>query len=264
VQRFVDGELDPPTDPARMRELWDHLDPDERVDLFRQDPMFGDRARLPVALCDEYARDALAHWRELIPNDPMYRSIDEAIQQHPNQPHRYLLGFDPDGRSITSVGNPDTASHTGVLVPGTFTDATKLVASPDHPGYMEVAHRFQDQATFELDGEGSAAVVDWQNYHAPQSLVPGAMRHGFAEAGAPELRDFLDRLDHSSQLPDQHRTVIGHSYGAAVVGLAAQGATGLNAHALATLGGAGMHARSVTELEPSWSGWRPRLGHLRC
>ncbi|WP_396912649.1 putative T7SS-secreted protein [Mycolicibacterium sp.] len=248
VQRFVDGELDPPTDPGRMRELWDHLTPEERVDLFRQDPMFGDHAQLPVSVCDEYARDALQHWRDLIPDDPMYRSIEEAIQHHPDQPRRYLLGFDPDGRSITSIGNPDTATHTGVLVPGTFTDATKLVASPDHPGYMEVARRFQVDADDALGNEGSAAVVDWQNYHAPQSLVPGAMRHGFAEAGAPDLRDFLERLDHTSQHPGQHRTVIGHSYGAAVVGLAAQGVTGLNAHALVTLGGAGMHARSVADL----------------
>ncbi|WP_396912645.1 alpha/beta hydrolase [Mycolicibacterium sp.] len=50
-----------------------------------------------------------------------------------------------------------------------------------------------------------------------ESVSLTAMRHSFAEHGAPDLRDFLDRLDHTSQHPGQHRTVIGHSYGAAVV-----------------------------------------------
>jgi uncharacterized protein YukE len=249
VQRFIDGASDAPTEPSRMRELWDHLNPAQRTDLFRQDPMFGDKARLPVSLCDEYARDALSHWLERVPDDPLYRSIEEAIQQHLNQPQRFLLGFEPtDGRAIISIGNPDLASHTGVLVPGTFTDATKLIPSAKDTGYVEVSRRFQYSAERRLEGEGSGvAVVDWQNYHAPQSLLPGAARDSFAEAGAPLLRDFLDRLDHTNQVPDAHRTVIGHSYGAVVVGEAAQGA-GLNAHSLVTLGGAGMHARTVEEL----------------
>ncbi|KRQ29938.1 hypothetical protein AOT83_10885 [Mycobacteroides sp. H001] len=251
VQKFIDGASDAPTDPGRMRELWDHLNPAQRTDLFRQDPMFGDKARLPVSLCDEYARDALSHWLERLPDDPLYRSIEQAIQNHPDMPRRYLLGFEPtDGRSITSVGNPDLATHTGVLVPGTFTDATKLIPSAENTGYMEVAQRFQRSTDIALghDVNAAAAVVDWQNYLAPQSLgLSGAARNSFAEAGAPRLRDFLERLDHTNQIPDAHRTVIGHSYGAVVVGEAAQGA-GLNAHSLVTLGGAGMHARTVEEL----------------
>ena len=251
VQKFIDGASDAPTEPGRMRELWDHLNPEQRTDLFRQDPMFGDKARLPVSLCDEYARDALNYWLERVPDDPLYRSIEEAIQNHPDMPRRYLLGFEPtDGRSIISVGNPDLATHTGVLVPGTHTDATKLIPSADNTGYMEVSRRFQDSADIALghDSNAAAAVVDWQNYHAPQSLgLSGAARNSFAKAGAPTLRDFLDRLDHTSQMPEAHRTVIGHSYGAVVVGEAAQGA-GLNAHSLITLGGAGMHARTVEEL----------------
>uniref|UniRef100_UPI001C37CB47 alpha/beta hydrolase n=1 Tax=Mycobacterium sp. D16Q16 TaxID=1855659 RepID=UPI001C37CB47 len=248
IQKVLDGQLERPIEPARLREMWDHLGPTERAGLFRQDPMFGEKARLPVSVSDEYARDALSHWRERMPGNEAYRSIEEAIQNHPDLPERrYLLGFEPDGRSITSVGNPDLASHTGVLVPGTFTDATKLIPSVKDTGYMEVAQRFQLSAEIDLEGEGRAAVVDWQNYHAPQSLLPGAARDGFAEAGAPRLRDFLDRLDHTNQMNDAHRTVIGHSYGAVVVGEAAQG-TGLNAHSLVTLGGAGMHARTVEEL----------------
>lgn len=249
VQKFIDGASDAPTEPGRMRELWDHLNPAQRTDLFRQDPMFGDKARLPVSLCDEYARDALNYWLERVPDDPLYRSIEEAVQQHLNQPQRFLLGFEPtDGRAIVSIGNPDLASHTGVFVPGTFTDATKLIPSAKDTGYVEVSRRFQYSAERRLEGEGSGvAVVDWQNYRAPQSLLPGAARDSFAEAGAPRLRDFLDRLDHTSQIPDAHRTVIGHSYGAVVVGEAAQDA-GLNAHSLVTLGGAGMHARTVEDL----------------
>ncbi len=246
VQKVLDGQLERPVDPAQMRELWDHLGPAERTGVFRQDPMFGDNARLPVKVCDEYARDALGYWRERMPENEAFRSIEEAIQNHPDQPQRYLLGFERDGRSITSVGNPDLASHTGVLVPGTGTKATKLIPDGDHPGYMQVAERFKDSADFQL-GRPDTAVVDWQNYRAPQWVLPGAAMNRFAEAGAPRLRDFLERLDHTNQMPDAHRTVIGHSYGAVVVGEAAKGA-GLNAHSLVTLGGAGMHARTVEEL----------------
>ncbi|SHQ49147.1 ADP-ribosyltransferse [Mycobacteroides abscessus subsp. bolletii] len=250
VQKVLDGQLERPVDPARLREMWDHLGPAERTGVFRQDPMLGEKARLPVKVCDEYARDALSHWRELMPENKAYRSIEEAIQNHPDMPRRYLLGFEPtDGRSITSIGNPDLAAHTGVLVPGTFTDATKLIPSAKDTGYMEVAQRLQIEAEDALAREGNAAtsVVDWQNYLAPQSIIPGAARKSFAETGAPLLRDFLDRLDHTNQIPDARRIVIGHSYGAVVVGEAAQGA-GLNAHSLVTLGGAGMHARTVEEL----------------
>lgn len=247
VQKVLDGHLEPPVDPARLREMWDHLGPAERTGVFRQDPMFGEKARLPVSVSDEYARDALSHWRERMPENEAYRSIEEAIQPHPNQARRFLLGFEPDGRSITSIGNPDLATHTGVLVPGTGTKATKLIPDGDHPGYMEVARRFQVDAEDALGHQGRAAVVDWQNYRAPQWVLPGAAMDSFAEAGAPRLRDFLERLDHTNQMPDARRTVIGHSYGAVVVGEAAQG-TGLNAHSLVTLGGAGMHARTVEDL----------------
>ncbi|CPW67466.1 alpha/beta hydrolase [Mycobacteroides abscessus] len=176
-----------------------------------------------------------------MPENLSYRSIEEAIAQHPNQPRRYLLGFEPaNGRSIISVGNPDLASHTGVLVPGAFANAGS------HLGYMEVARRFQWRADDALGPHGSAAVVAWQNYPAPQSIFPGAARDDFAESGALRLRDFLDRLDHTSEMPETRRTVIGHSYGAVVVGQAAQGA-GLNTHSLVTLGGAGVHARTVQD-----------------
>ncbi|WP_423489103.1 alpha/beta hydrolase [Mycobacteroides sp. PCS013] len=247
VQKVLDGQLERPVDATRLREMWDHLDPAERTGVFRQDPMFGEKARLPISVSDEYARDALSHWREHMPENEAYRSIEEAIQPHPNQARRFLLGFEPDGRSITSIGNPDLATHTGVLVPGTGTKATKLIPDGDHPGYMEVARRFQVDAEDALGHQGRAAVVDWQNYRAPQWVLPGAAMDSFAEAGAPRLRDFLERLDHTNQMPEAHRTVIGHSYGAVVVGEAAQGA-GLNAHSLVTLGGAGMHARTVEEL----------------
>lgn len=246
VQKVLDGQLERPVDATRLREMWDHLDPAERTGVFRQDPMFGEKARLPVSVSDEYARDALSHWREHMPENGAYRSIEEAIRPHPNQPQRFLLGFESDGRSITSIGNPDLASRTGVLVPGTGTNATKLVPAGNHPGYMEVAHRFQWSAERNLE-EGRAAVVDWQNYRAPQWVIPGAAMDRFAEAGASQLRDFLERLDHTSQIFDAQRTVIGHSYGAVVVGEAAQG-DGLNAHSLVTLGGAGMHARTVEDL----------------
>ena len=55
-------------------------------------------------------------------------------------PEAYLLGFDPDpdpdpdgdGRVILANGNPDTADHTAVYVPGTKTDLASIEDELDH------------------------------------------------------------------------------------------------------------------------------------
>ncbi|GAA2972891.1 hypothetical protein GCM10020227_46900 [Streptomyces flavovirens] len=52
-------------------------------------------------------------------------------------PEAYLLGFDPtglgDGKVILANGNPDTADHVGVYVPGTFAGIESVGGDGGHP-----------------------------------------------------------------------------------------------------------------------------------
>ncbi|OHV04665.1 hypothetical protein BKN37_08830 [Mycobacterium talmoniae] len=292
-----------------LRDLWDDLTADERGYLYTVEPMFGEHAALPVDVCDHYARQA-AHnlhdnliddirmrakingadpsmgpdqWKQFAtPEDwnrlQCYKDVIDAVAPRHNEPPRYLLGFEHDGRSITAVGNPDTASHTVVFAPGTFTDHDTLNPYPERPGfknwfglkerfekpgYMEVSLRIHDTLVARL-GHDHVAVVDYQNYHAPQSLVnpaTGARNPRFAREGAAALRNHCDRLQLTNLVAENKLWVAGHSYGTVLVGEAAKGGYGLNADGLINLGSPGLRVADVSGLmlkgEPLVAGQAP-------
>lgn len=152
-------------------------------------------------------------------------------------PEAYLLGFDPeankDGRVILANGNPDTADHTAVFVPGT---KTVLGNIEDEVGKSDALWR---QSTKVASGE-SVSTIMWFDYDAPRSAKPGesgdvrpeAMYDKYAERAAPRLRGFLDGIElaHQEAAPPHklapeghsHVTLIGHSYGSTVIGDVAQ------------------------------------------
>jgi len=263
-----------------LRDVWHELSEDERRYLYSREPMFGEHAELPVAECDHYARQAIGDMRrELMGgtnrqvmaarDEDRLRALDnieKSLVGGPDEPDRFLLGFESDGRSITAVGNPDTASATVVFVPGTFTSDQKLndhLESPglknlfglgtraEKTGYMEISQRIRFALEKKFDG-GDVAVVDYQNYHAPQSLVnpvTGAPNPRFGEEGAPSLRNHLDRLQHTSEVQDGKFWVAGHSYGTVLVGEAAKGGHGLNADGIINLGSPGMRVHDVSGLQ---------------
>ena len=270
---------------AAMRELWDGLTPEERRDLYAHDPMFGERAALPVEVCDTYARQAALDLRSALIDDinmrsninqgnPMvthselnqlrfYDNLLDSVSHRPDDTPRFLLGFDHDFRSITAVGNPDSAARTVVFVPGTFTTHDTLnphLERPglknwfglterfEKPGYMEVCRRMYASIDDQRGNMGDVAVIDYQNYHAPQSLAPGAARALYAEAGAPSLRDHLERLQHTNHVVDNKIWMAGHSYGTTLVGEAAHGGRGLSADGIINLGSPGLRVADVSGL----------------
>lgn len=283
---LFDGSDLSPAERQALRDVWEGLLPDERRFLYSVEPMFGEHAELPVAVSDRYARQAAHDLRDsLISDIEMRRNINgdpmithhelaqlqfldnllESVKQHEGQPPRFLLGFEHDGRSITSVGNPDTATRTVVFAPGTFTSHHSLNPSLERPGlknwfgfkerfekpgYMEVSRRIHQALTNELR-HSDVAVVDYQNYHAPQSLanpVTGAPNARFAHDGAAELRNHTDRLQHTNQVGDHQLWVAGHSYGTVLVGEAAKGGHGLNADGIINLGSPGLRVDDVSGL----------------
>ncbi|MER5890977.1 alpha/beta hydrolase [Streptomyces sp. NPDC001941] len=133
-------------------------------------------------------------------------------------PEAYLLGFDEKGtgRAIVANGNPDTADHTAVYVPGTTSrlegvggDINRMTET-----WLETQRWAPGQ---------NVSTVTWLGYDPPQSIVPEAMEKGWAHDGSPKLLRFMDGLETTQGgAGSSHTTVIGHSYGSTVVGDASQ------------------------------------------
>ena len=161
----------------------------------------------------------------------------------------YVLGYDPDGLGgdgalAVAFGNPDTAQHLAVVVPGTGTtlgsnfpvgDAAELRAQMDQAG-------------------GGNATIAWLNYDAPGVDLSVTSSDG-AEQGAGRLVSDVDGYRAAAD-GTQHVTVVGHSYGSTVVGYA--GMNGLAADDIAFLGSPGVGASNVDQLGPGaghvWAG----------
>lgn len=159
-------------------------------------------------------------------------------------PEAYLLGFSPEdnGRAIVATGNPDTAQHQAVYVPGTTSNLGKIGGDIDR---MTELWRQTNAAS----PGASVSTITWLGYDAPQDIVKDAPFEHYAYDGAPAYRRFMDGLDAShSGSGEPHRTAIGHSYGTTLIGAAAQ--TGdLNADDVVLAGSPGVKVGSAEEMD---------------
>lgn len=181
-----------------------------------------------------------------------HKSIDgmDAIQNRFDQtgtnglPEAYLLGFstEGDGRAILANGNPDTADHQAVYVPGTKAELGTI------DGDVNRAVNVWRAADDEADGR-SVSTITWLGYDAPDSVAKDAPYEHYAYDGAPALNRFSDGLE-TSHTGDTapHRTVIGHSYGTTLIGAAAE--TGnLNADDVVFAGSPGVKVSGADEMD---------------
>jgi hypothetical protein len=183
---------------------------------------------------------------------------------------RRFLSFDAsgDGTAAEVVGDLATADRIAVLVPGVDTrlrdfDRGLGGVSRRAPGVQARALYWKLRTT---DRSGRVAVVAWLGYDTPDGIGPAAVAESRARAGAIALTAFTDDL--YAQRPHAAITLIGHSYGAIVVGLAAPrlpyvrdlvalGAPGMGAGRATDLGG----ARVWSALAPA--DWIRRIPQLR-
>ncbi|WP_030740233.1 alpha/beta hydrolase [Streptomyces griseus] len=142
-------------------------------------------------------------------------------------PEAYLLGYDPvghsDGKIILANGNPDTADHTAVYVPGTKANIEKIAEGADlgDLGRSEVLWA----ESVQMSPRESYSTITWLDYDAPDKIGGEATRGSYAEDAGPTLRSFMEgnRAAHEAHSGSPgHTTLIGHSYGTTVVGVAAQ------------------------------------------
>ncbi|WP_404960014.1 alpha/beta hydrolase [Streptomyces sp. 147326] len=183
-------------DPQRSKDWWAGLNEEQRGFFLAAYPdRIGTLDGLPAPVRDQANRDTL----DLRLNDyavregslgyhdrSMNRSLTslkvrlEKSDTGPDRKQMYLLGFgtESDGRAIVALGNPDTARHTSVLVPGTDNQLD------NYDGQLDRIDKLQDASGKWSEGHGDdVSVISWMDYNAPEMDNTVASRSR-AQAGA--------------------------------------------------------------------------------
>ncbi|NMO57077.1 hypothetical protein HH310_38615 [Actinoplanes sp. TBRC 11911] len=181
---------------------------------------------------------------------------------------RHFLEFDPagDGQAVEVLGDLTRAHRVAILVPGV--DTTLADFDRGLGGVPRRAPGVQARALYQQLAKRSTdtAVIAWLGYDPPNGIGWDAATEGRARTGARALTTFVRDL--LAQRPDVDVTLIGHSYGSMVVGLAAKrlpevsdvialGSPGMGVGKAADLGG----ARVWTALAPH--DWIRRIPQVR-
>jgi len=201
------------------------------------------------ALAARYAADSrlIAHAARAAGragNQPLARALQAMHGRH-------FLDFNPAGQglAVEVVGNLAQASRVAILVPGSDTSLTTFdsrgSASPGGAARALAAQALR------LDPGAHLAIIAWLGYADPSTLSPAVMTSGDAGQGASALRPLVDDLArHGDQV-----TLICHSYGSVVCGLAAPR---LPVTDIAVIGSPGMDASSVKALHTAARVWAGR------
>ncbi|MFD8497402.1 alpha/beta hydrolase [Amycolatopsis sp. NPDC059657] len=190
----------------------------ERDELQRKVDTFPRSGGGEIKLNDQHEFDALkAKLDEANGKVGGLDRIEQALADPPGTPdsrRHYLLGLDTanDGKVILSTGNPDAAKNVATYVPGTSSDLPSFGTSIDRADVMQ-------RAADKVDATGGNAVIAWMGYDAPNE-IPNAIFQDYANNGKHALVDFQNGLSESHKDGPAHSTVVGHSYGTTVVGLA--------------------------------------------
>ncbi|OBB12797.1 hypothetical protein A5662_07685 [Mycobacteriaceae bacterium 1482268.1] len=135
------------------------------------------------------------------------------------------------GRAAIAIGNPDYADNTSVIVPGTGSSVKGGWLSDGHNDAMNL----WDQAQL-ADPTHTHAVISWMGYDAPDGFSDTRVANpDLARSGGDLLAADVNGLWVTHQDPNQHVTVIGHSYGSTTVA-DAFAASGMHANDAVLLG----------------------------
>jgi len=153
-----------------------------------------------------------------------------------------LRGIDPGKTGVSLVELSGAPS----VVVGNMTTADKVTTLVSGTGSSSPTG-LRDSAAFAgRIASPSHAVVAWHGYSAPPDLLHAA-QNARAVGGGRALRQFQDSL--RSHNPDARLSVVGHSYGATVVGSAASKPdAALDADEIHVMGSPGMQASSADDL----------------
>ncbi len=182
--------------------------------------------------------------------DAMIARFEDQIGEYRRwlQEDRQILLFDPvgDGRVVEVFGDIATASRIAVVVPGAGNQLTNF-SQGEGGSRQNAADLFA--AASDLGGAGVATIA-WLGYDPPDGI--DATLKSAARDGAASLSLFLEGLDPQS---DSNLTVVAHSYGSVLAGLAA--ASGIEADNLVFIGSPGttLHHADNANLRPGGRVW---------
>ncbi|MFE2937470.1 alpha/beta hydrolase [Streptomyces sp. NPDC059255] len=160
----------------------------------------------------------------------------EKADTGPAHKQQYLLGLSTKGhgRAIVAIGNPDTAKHTAVQVPGTDTQLGNF------GGQIDRVNKLQNAAGGWNGGDPKdISTIAWLGYDAPE-INNSVITDGRALDGAEDLRNFTHGLRTAHEGERSHLTVLAHSYGSTTAGAADAGGRGLDADDMVVVGSPGL------------------------
>jgi pimeloyl-ACP methyl ester carboxylesterase len=169
---------------------------------------------------------------------------------------RQFLTFDPrgNGRIVEVFGDLGRADRIAVLVPGVSTRGDNF--STGLGDVRDRAPAVQARALYDAARVAAprqhVAMIAWLGYDAPQGVGRSAAREELARAGASSLSRFTRDL--ATMRPNADVTLIGHSYGSVVAGLAAASVPSQVKDVVA-VGSPGMGALHVSDLHTSARVW---------
>lgn len=263
------GPVPPDMTPEQARTWWFGLTDAQRAEYVQAYPrLIGSTDGIPAAARDQANRTALdlrlaeldvlaagprlhAGYDAELRNLTRIRAVLDANAARPPEQALMLLKFGNshlDGQVVMAVGNPDTAKHTVVHVPGVATTVTDSLDAQ-----IARATRLQAASDRLTPGQaGDVAAVFWMDYDPPEfdwrkAQVTGVLDWDRSQEGAPRLDAFVDGLRTVS--PNQHITLSGHSYGSTVIGEAAKHGDGSAADDIVVMGSPGMHVNRATDLQ---------------
>jgi hypothetical protein len=210
----------------------EQTDRDDKDDTAEDDgPKKTDMSSGDIEAIDQANRELLAEMRaeyEQLPDGQVKtdRLNDiAAIERALEVPGSHLVYLEkPDDPSqmvpaATSVGDPFTADHVSVTVPGVGSSTRDSI----HNMTGEAAE-LRNEALDIADAVGtntSVATVAWVGYQPPLNMGQGSvLNDDLAQAGASNLTSFLADLDAASHNPNQTTALFGHSYGSLTSGIA--------------------------------------------
>lgn len=160
---------------------------------------------------DKWEHDHDSMVNELIGLQHVRSRIDDGAT-----PPAFLMGLTRTGtgQAIIASGDPDTAAHVATFVPGTGSNIGNVA------GNMQRSDRMYVSAQHATAAGSQVSVITWVGYDAPQT-ISDATQASYADAARAPLAAFLVGLRVSHLGPRAHDTVIGHSYGATLISMAA-------------------------------------------
>jgi len=259
----VDAILAAPPAATTVEAWWAGMSPPARHTLAAAAPaLVGNLDGLPYSARDEANRLFLASSIERISEEMavgvgrarlnvMTQQLDTleqvraALDAAPPRERRYLvaLGSTDAPTAAIAVGDPDTADHVAVLVPGMFFGVDAQIGS-----WTDVASGLRREATTWIDrtdGRGTVAAVAWIGYQTPTLVNIASL--DLAREGSTALDELIRGIEAARGDDRASVTVIAHSYGSTAALMALTG-TGTRIDALALLGSPGSGAADVDDL----------------